>query len=169
MIFCAIASSCTFVDGIDVQEAGGTRIEAKSSQLTDKGAGGTQIESRSSQLTYEAKDTVWPFAFGIFANVKQDAFNRLNLVSYTPHGLYIGVWDGMHYCANGRSTTSRGGVIQLCSRSDLNWEASLEILLRDRVPGQLQVFLPWPSFSRRFWSPIFVLGLSRDAEWAAGI
>ena len=96
------------------------------------------------RLSYDFRQQRWNVTF---SNVKPDAFDHCCLVWYTPHGLYIGYWDSgaKYFHKMGSRTDFQGGRIRVQARKYLDWEASLEVLLRDKIPGVLRAFMPWSS------------------------
>ena len=98
------------------------------------------MEAKSAQLTYCPSNRRWLFTF---ASVKGYLFDLCLLVCYTPHGLYIGEWNGQKLQKRGVSTHLIGGNIRVSGAAHQDWEQALEIIMRDKFPGVIRAFMPW--------------------------
>ena len=106
---------------------------------------GIRVEAKSAQFSYLPSQRMWFFHFH---HVKPDKFDCLQLVCYTPHGLYVGEWNGERFATVGRELTDvTGGVIRLYGPTSMDWQAALEVVLRDKFPGVIHAFMPWPEYS----------------------
>ena len=102
---------------------------------------GTRVETKSSQLKYDFRAERWGFRF---IGVKERSFDVCFLVCYSPSGIHICVWDGTRFSKTGKIGNVFGGHIAVAGTCKVGWQQSLNIILRERFPGEVVAFLPWP-------------------------
>ena len=105
---------------------------------------GSKVEVKSARLNYHVKKRQWLLKF---CNVRREKFDHCVLVCYTPCGIYIGEWDGTRYSSAGKISAVLGGHITVVAPSQLDWLQSLEIILREKFPGRIVAYMPWPRYA----------------------